>query len=743
MTNLGYQPYHNDIAGAWIAFGLTLATLPICIYPVATLGRPLLSRSEPHQRVGIRQVASHTWVWVAMILSHCLLMLYALFSATELACVNNVNYADYDYGWENLRSNCARNSLLLAATMIESLIAPAYPISMMLVYMKLLPRSKRKGIRKLVKASVAFQLLLSVSLCGITLIDWAQIWTSDPALLDLSYRTTDIHNMIFRAWFAHMIACGLASLLLSTRLLPHLKVKTSQHPSAGDASRLNFSAGTVRLAAGGREKSGPTSLSSPFLHTRISTASSVSRAAAHQMQVFVRWLQVCVASVLFLLVINIIVVAANLEPAVLAWTLGWVSCHCISFALYMATSLVKRAVLARRMVPQSMAGTLAKSGWSGADENEQAVEGAQLFAASAAVARQHADRAIMVSEEVETYSPVGAWIASGVGLATLPICLYPLMHAVRHSSSTSGEPQSKRFSRAMQSLIRKWVWIAMTLSHCSITSYALFSATEIACQANQIYRDFDYGWESLRPNCFRNLLLLASNLIECLIAPVYPLSMLLLYMQLIARSKRKRIRPLVKSLVILQAILSIALFSSTFIFWADLWTSDAWLLDMSLQSSDAHSPIFHSWFALMVACGFVSLILCTRLLPHLQVKAPASTSSSLSPAPGKSSTPKPDSAARQVHVYTRRLRMCIASIFVLLAINIATVAMEVNPSVLKTTIGWVSCHCISFALYLATWFVKQAVLARRLVPQSVAGTLAKSGWSGAETSGHNANDMAA
>ncbi|ORZ29897.1 hypothetical protein BCR44DRAFT_1447482 [Catenaria anguillulae PL171] len=86
--------------------------------------------------------------------------------------------------------------------------------------------------------------------------------------------------------------------------------------------------------------------------------------------------------------------------------------------------------------------------------------------------------------------------------------------------------------------------------------------------------------------------------------------------------------------------------------------------------------------------------------------------------------------------------MCIASIFVLLAINIATVAMEVNPSVLRTTIGWVSCHCISFALYLATWFVKQAVLARRLVPQSVAGTLAKSGWSGAETSGQNANDMA-
>ncbi|ORZ29898.1 hypothetical protein BCR44DRAFT_1443897 [Catenaria anguillulae PL171] len=74
----------------------------------------------------------------------------------------------------------------------------------------------------------------------------------------------------------------------------------------------------------------------------------------------------CLMVILTLVVGNIVMVFGNKRIAQIVYTtVGWISCHLISVALFAATRLIKTTVLTRRLVPQSVAGTLAQSEWGG------------------------------------------------------------------------------------------------------------------------------------------------------------------------------------------------------------------------------------------------------------------------------------------------------------------------------------------------------------------------------------------
>ncbi|ORZ30788.1 hypothetical protein BCR44DRAFT_55168 [Catenaria anguillulae PL171] len=302
---------------AWIAATLAAITLPIAAHPIHVLyrqarvvGYPVVLNSTTPKRHGI------VWVWNLTIAAHVCLIAYSV--ACTRAEASSCDGKAPDYGCET-------------GYVIQSFI----------------PAGNQ----------------------GPFLRAWIDIHTAWGGRL-------------FQAWFLTLVVTGVASLALTIRLIPWLQKREDSSASRESRDRgiANGSATSrasgVTLLAPLNDPSGSPSkhhqstasfksmdwLQSTARHLRARTKSEARSATRARLHACLRRLRVCLALILLVLGWNVVMVFTRPFPTVLHVTIGWVSCRMISVLLFAATREIRLAVVTRRQIPNTEAGTLAATG---------------------------------------------------------------------------------------------------------------------------------------------------------------------------------------------------------------------------------------------------------------------------------------------------------------------------------------------------------------------------------------------
>ncbi|ORZ30823.1 hypothetical protein BCR44DRAFT_76233 [Catenaria anguillulae PL171] len=370
---------------AWIATVLCASSLPLCAYPPLAIWREQRRKAKKSRNTTSTRFSIALWMIVCA--SHIVLITFSAVTATEIVCGNG---SRTDFGWTAGHYSCMRRRIENILDLLEYCTVPFYPLTILSISLQLRPNQRTRHFLKIMYRYFAGGIgILTLILLFAAVADGVLTWTHDLKYIVLAELADSIFDAVFTVWFAALITCAMCSLVLAVRLIPYIE-PTKQRPRLNTSTPILswIRAGSVRSQSSDHHQATTSSQSSlgPPLHSpqqaggangdRKVPAASPTVGAVHQPSAASTTVHKCVLKLKVLVVLIALVLAGDVAmvamgdsvPRVLMTVLGWLSCRIVSVSLFAAVNQIKRAVIAKRRVPNPAVGSLAtNSEWNGSN----------------------------------------------------------------------------------------------------------------------------------------------------------------------------------------------------------------------------------------------------------------------------------------------------------------------------------------------------------------------------------------